>query len=175
MLDITVPADCSGRSFRAPGEGPGAIRHEHAGPGRAAVSASMCDNTVSIRKLVLARAMRDARLVSGVVSRRPRRSGLRDGPGPSRLQHEFPLACRARPPGIVAVVIWKACRAAVRRCRCRCRCRRSGGQASWPARPAAPGGWRGGGTAANGSSDGWMARRRGWLRRLRCHAEAMRC
>ena len=49
------------------------------------------------------------------------RSRLRAAAGAGRLQHELPLAGVGLAGGIVAVVTWKAFRAAVRRCRRRVR------------------------------------------------------
>jgi hypothetical protein len=70
-----------------------------------------------------------------------RRSGLPDVVGPGGLQQELPLA-RWPVPGIVAIVFWKACRAAVRRCHCRLR--RSSGRPAGPPvlrhQPAGPAG-----------------------------------
>lgn len=55
----------------------------------------------------------------------PGRSGLREAAGPGRLGHEFPWH-PAPGLGMVAVVLWKTCRTAVRRCRLR----RAGGRAT---------------------------------------------
>jgi hypothetical protein len=78
-------------------------------------------------------------------------------------------------PGIVAVLIGKACRAVVRRCRCRCRLGRPGGRPAEPAHRAASGGWRGGarsraGDPAAGRRDGAAAAGRGALPVLQAHA-----
>jgi hypothetical protein len=71
-----------------------------------------------------------------------------------------PPGVRCPGPGIMAVVIWKACCAVVRRCRCRLR--RPGGRPAGPARRAAPSSWRGGarsraGDPAAGRRDGAAA------------------
>jgi hypothetical protein len=71
-----------------------------------------------------------------------------------------PPGVRCPGPGIMAVVIWKACCALVRRCRCRLR--RPGGRPAGLAHRAAPSSWRGGarsraGDPAAGRRDGAAA------------------